>query len=142
MGIAPKFERIHHSTLGRCVCLPDDEMQDASHAVPVGGNSLWSGRRCLMTAVDVLPRNGRFLVPPVEPRHAPVMFFALLTLSSALASIALACATPFPGDEGASTAAIVMRLALLNVIWLFSLVVVCEIVPLLNPFGRGRTVST
>lgn len=94
-----------------------------------------------MAAVDILPRNGRFL-GAVEPRHAPVFFLALLTVSSALASLAFACVTPFLGGEGAFAAAIVMRLALLNVIWLFSLVVVCEIVRLLNPFGRGRAVST
>jgi hypothetical protein len=32
---------------------------------------------------------------PVEPHHAPLFCFALLTVSCALASFALACATPF-----------------------------------------------
>jgi hypothetical protein len=47
-------------------------------------------------ALDVLPPSAdRFRLHPVEPRHAAIFCFALLTLSCALASFALACATSF-----------------------------------------------
>jgi hypothetical protein len=42
---------------------------------------------------------------------------------------------------GAFTAAIVAQLGLLSALWLIGLVAVCEIVQVLNPFSRGRTVS-
>jgi hypothetical protein len=38
-------------------------------------------------------------------------------------------------------AARVAQLGLLSALWLIGLVAVCEIVQLLNPFSRGRTVS-
>jgi hypothetical protein len=56
--------------------------------------------------------------------------------------LALFAATPFLGGAGAFTTAIVARLALLNIVWLVGLVATCEIVRLLNPFGRGRAIST
>ena len=47
-------------------------------------------------ALDILPSSmDRFRLHPVEPRHASIFCFALLTISCALASFALACATPF-----------------------------------------------
>jgi hypothetical protein len=192
-------------------------------------------------ALEILPpRVDRFRLHPVEPRHASIFCFALLTVSCALASFALACATPFAalaviaaamlalrpallvvtgawlvnqsigfgalhypfdastiawgfvieaaaltatavsvavlrvlpsnrtplvlaltlicaygayelallaatlflGGAGAFTLAILARLGLLNIVWLIGLVGLCEIVRLLNPFRRDRTVST
>jgi hypothetical protein len=190
-------------------------------------------------ALDIPPPPvDRFRLHPVELRHASIFCFALLTVSCALASFALACATPFaafavvtaamlpfrpallvsigtwlvnqsigfgalhyPIDAstiawgfvigvaalaataasaavlralplnrtplvlaltlvcaygayelalffanpslgaGAFTMVIVARLGLLNIVWLIALVGACEIVRLINPFGRGRAVS-
>ena len=63
-------------------------------------------------AVDVqsLPR-----LAPVAPRHAPLFCFALLTASCALASLALACATPFAAFAVVAAAMLPLRQALLAV---------------------------
>ena len=46
-------------------------------------------------ALNVLPPSlDRFRLHPVEPHHASIFCFALLTVSCALASFALACAIP------------------------------------------------
>ena len=50
---------------------------------------------------------------PVEPRHAALFCFALLTLSCALASFALACATPFVAFAVIAAAMLPLRAALL-----------------------------
>lgn len=57
---------------------------------------------------------------PVEPRHAAPFSFALLTVSCALASFALACATPFAAFAVVASAMLPLRPALLVVIgaWL------------------------
>jgi len=57
---------------------------------------------------------------PVEPRHAVPFSFALLTVSCALASFALACATPFAAFAVIASAMLPSRPALLVVIgaWL------------------------
>jgi hypothetical protein len=52
---------------------------------------------------------------PVEPRHAPLFCFALLTASCALASFALACATPFAAFAVIAAAMLPLRPALLVV---------------------------
>jgi len=67
-----------------------------------------------------------------------------LTLVCAYAAyeIVLFAATPFLGGAGAFTAAIIARLAFLNVVWLIGLVAACECVRLINPFSRDRAVST
>jgi len=56
--------------------------------------------------------------------------------------VALFAVTPFLGGAGAFTVAIIARLAFLNVIWLIGLVAACEIVRLIEPFRKGRAVST
>ncbi|MGY3034179.1 hypothetical protein ACVIIV_003349 [Bradyrhizobium sp. USDA 4354] len=48
----------------------------------------------------------------------------------------------FLGGQGAFTFKIVARIGLRSAAWLIGLVAVCEIVRLLNPLGRGRTIST
>jgi hypothetical protein len=52
---------------------------------------------------------------PVEPRHAALFCFALLTVSCALASFALACATPFAAFAVIAAAMLPLRPALLVV---------------------------
>jgi hypothetical protein len=72
-------------------------------------------------ALDILsPPADRFRLHPVEPRHAPMFCFALLTVSCALASFALACATPFAGFAVVAAAMLPPRSALLVAIgaWL------------------------
>lgn len=49
---------------------------------------------------------------PVEPRHAPLFCFALLTASCALASFALACAAPFAAFAVVAAAMLPLRPAL------------------------------
>jgi hypothetical protein len=58
--------------------------------------------------------NGSRLAP-VEARHAPLFGFALLTVSCALASFALACATPFAAFAVIAAAMLPLRPALLVV---------------------------
>lgn len=58
--------------------------------------------------------NGSRLAP-VEPRHAPLFCFALLTAACALASFALACATPFAAFAVVAAAMLPLRPALLVV---------------------------
>ncbi|GLR88332.1 hypothetical protein [Bradyrhizobium iriomotense] len=52
---------------------------------------------------------------PVAPRHAAAFYFALLTTSCALASFALACATPFAAFAVIAAATLALRPALLVV---------------------------
>ena len=52
---------------------------------------------------------------PVEPRHAPLFCFVLLTMSCALASFGLACATPFAAFAVIAAAMLPLRSALLVV---------------------------
>jgi hypothetical protein len=67
-------------------------------------------------ALDILPRTADgFRLAPVEPRHAPLFGFALLTIACALASFALACATPFAAFAVISAAMLPLRPALLVV---------------------------
>src|ERR1700735_4909871 len=57
---------------------------------------------------------------PVEPRHAPLFCFAVLTVACALASFAFACATPFAAFAVMAAAMLRLRPALLvvTVAWL------------------------
>jgi hypothetical protein len=65
--------------------------------------------------LNILPPPDRFRLHPVEPRHAPIFCFALLTISCALASFALACATPFAAFAVVAAAMLPLRPALLVV---------------------------
>jgi hypothetical protein len=65
-------------------------------------------------ALNILPPPvDRFRLDPVESRHAPIFCFALLTISCALASFALACATPFAAFAVVAAATLPLRPALL-----------------------------
>src|SRR6516162_3926674 len=68
-----------------------------------------------MTLDDLPPSAARFRLYPVEPRHASIFCFALLTISCALASFALACATPFAAFAVIAAAMLPLRPALLVV---------------------------
>jgi len=72
----------------------------------------------------------------------PLMLALALVGAYAAYELVLFAATPFLGGAGAFTTAIVTRIGLLNVAWLIGLVTACEIFRLINPFGRGRAVST
>ncbi|MBR0783229.1 hypothetical protein [Bradyrhizobium iriomotense] len=67
-------------------------------------------------ALDILPsQDNRFRLHPVAPRLAPMFCLALLTASCALASFALACATPFAAFAVVAAAMLPLRPALLVV---------------------------
>jgi hypothetical protein len=73
-----------------------------------------------MMPSDMPSHADRFRLHPVAPRLAPMFCFALLTVSCALASFALACATPFAAFAVVAAATLPLRPALLVVIgaWL------------------------
>ncbi len=64
---------------------------------------------------QAIQSSGADRLHPVEPRHAPMFGFALLTMSCALASFALACATPFAAFAVIASATLSLRSALLVV---------------------------
>ena len=68
-----------------------------------------------MTVTILPPHADRFRLHPVAPRLAPMFCFALLTVSCALASFALACATPFAAFAVVAAAMLPLRPALLVV---------------------------
>jgi len=61
------------------------------------------------------PASDQIRLHPVEARRAPLFCFALLTISCALASFALACATPFAAFAVVAAAMLPLRPALLVV---------------------------
>lgn len=61
------------------------------------------------------PSSDGFRLAPIEPRRTPLFCFALLTVSCALASFALACATPFAAFAVIAAAMLPLRSALLVV---------------------------
>jgi hypothetical protein len=67
-------------------------------------------------ALKLLPPSADgFHVHPVEARYAPIFCFVVLTASCALASFALACATPFAAFAVIAAATLPLRPALLVV---------------------------
>jgi len=67
-------------------------------------------------ALDILPPTADgFRLAPVELRRAPLFGFALLTVACALASFALACATPFAAFAVIAASILPLRPALLVV---------------------------
>ncbi|MBR0932445.1 hypothetical protein [Bradyrhizobium jicamae] len=71
--------------------------------------------------------------------RALLSFFLAFVCGYAAYEVTLLAATPMLGGAGAFTPAIVMRLGLLGAVWLAGLVAVCEMVRVLHPFGRGRS---
>jgi hypothetical protein len=73
--------------------------------------------------------------------RTPLMLALAFIAAYASYELTLFAATPFLGGEGAFTAAIVTRIGLTSAVWLAGLVAACEIVRLIDPFGRGRARS-
>ena len=73
--------------------------------------------------------------------RTPLALAFALVAAYAAYELPLFAATPVLGGEGAFTTAIVTRIALTSAAWLAGLVAVCEIVRLLDPFGRGRATA-
>ncbi|MDH2342220.1 hypothetical protein QCM77_19745 [Bradyrhizobium sp. SSUT18] len=69
--------------------------------------------------------------------RTPLMLAITFVAAYAVYEFALLAATPFLGGEGAFTAAIVARIGLTSAVWLAGLVAACEIVRLIDPFGRA-----
>ena len=71
-------------------------------------------------ALEILPPADGVRLHPVEPRYAPMFCFVLLIASCALASLVLACATPFAAFAVIAAAALPFRTAILVVVgtWL------------------------
>lgn len=63
-------------------------------------------------APSIPPSTGRFRLHPIEPRYAPLFCFGLLVAACALASFALACATPFAAFAVVAAATLSLRPAL------------------------------
>ena len=82
------------------------------------------------------------VIRALPPNRTALVLALTLVCAYGAYEIALLAATPILGGGGAFTIAIVARLGLLNIAWLIGLVVACEIVRLINPFRRGRAVST
>lgn len=73
--------------------------------------------------------------------RAPLVLAITLVVAYAAYELVLLAATPFLGGEGAFTAAIVTRIGLTSAVWLAGLVAACEIVRLIDPFGRKGAMS-
>ncbi|WP_262048749.1 hypothetical protein [Bradyrhizobium sp. Bra78] len=73
--------------------------------------------------------------------RTPLMLAITLVAAYAAYELVLLAATPALGGEGAFTAAIVTRIGLTSGVWLAGLVAVCEIVRLVDPFGRKGAMS-
>jgi hypothetical protein len=73
--------------------------------------------------------------------RTPLMLAITFIAAYAAYELALLAATPFLGGEGAFTAAIVTRIGLTSAVWLAGLVAACEIVRLIDPFGRKGAMS-
>lgn len=69
--------------------------------------------------------------------RTPLMLAITFVAAYAVYELALLAATPFLGGEGAFTAAIVTRIGLTSAVWLAGLVAACEVVRLVDPFGRA-----
>jgi hypothetical protein len=69
------------------------------------------------------------------------MLAITFVLAYAAYELVLLAATPVLGGEGAFTAAIVARIGLTGAVWLAGLVAACEIVRLVDPFGRKGAMS-
>ena len=73
--------------------------------------------------------------------RTPLVLALALVAAYAAYELTLLAATPFLGGEGAFTVAIVTRIGLTSAVWLAGLVAACEIVRMIDPFGRGRAMS-
>src|SRR5262249_17840056 len=79
------------------------------------GRDMVRTRRSLMALETLSPSIDRFRLHPLAARHLSTFCFALLTVSCALASFALACATPFAAFAVVAAAMLPLRPALIVV---------------------------
>ncbi|RZM99489.1 hypothetical protein CWO91_35880 [Bradyrhizobium genosp. SA-3] len=102
---------------------------------PIDGSTVAWG--CAIVAAALLSTAVSSVVLRKLPQgRTPLVLAITLVAAYAAYELALLAATPFLGGEGAFTAAIVTRLGLTSAAWLTGLVAACEIVRLLDPFGR------
>ncbi|UWU65712.1 hypothetical protein [Bradyrhizobium sp. NC92] len=107
---------------------------------PVDGNTIAWG--LVIGAAALLSTAAASAVLRMLPqRRTPLMLAVTLIAAYAAYEIALLAATPFLGGEDAFTAAVVARLGLTSAAWLAGLVAACEIVRLVDPFGRRGAMS-
>ncbi|MGY3235570.1 hypothetical protein ACVWZ4_003865 [Bradyrhizobium sp. USDA 4472] len=108
---------------------------------PVDGNTMAWGFVIGAAALAATAASSLAFGALPQVRTALVLAFAFICAYAAY-EITLFAATPVLGGQGAFTLATVARIGLRSAAWLVGLVAVCEIVRLLNPLGRGRTIST
>jgi hypothetical protein len=102
---------------------------------PVDGSTIAWG--LVIGAAALLSTAAAFAVLRILPQgRTPLMLAVTLIAAYAAYEIALLAAMPFLGGEGAFTAAIVARIGLASAVWLAGLVAACEIVRLVDAFGR------
>lgn len=107
---------------------------------PIDGNTIAWG--VVIGAAALLSTAAASTVLRMLPQgRTPLMLAITLVAAYAVYELALLAATPFLSGEGAFTAAIVARIGLTSAAWLAGLVAVCEIVRLVDPFGRKGTIS-
>ena len=107
---------------------------------PVDGNTIAWG---LVIGAAALVATGisSAVLGGLPRARAPLALAIALVAAYAGYELVLFAATPALGGDGAFTAAIVTRIGLTSAAWLAGLVAVCEIVRLLDPFGRGRATA-
>ena len=112
-----------------------------AHHYPIDANTiLWgfaigAGAFAATAASVAAPRT-------LPQNRTPLVLALTLVCAYGAYEFALFAVTPFLGGAGAFTLAIIARLGFLNAVWLIGLVAACESIRLLNPFRRGRAVST
>jgi hypothetical protein len=103
---------------------------------PVDGSTIAWG--FVIGAAALLATTAASTVLRMLPQgRTPLMLAITFVAAYAVYELALLAATPFLGGEGAFTAAIVTRIGLTSAVWLAGLVAACEVVRLVDPFGRA-----
>jgi hypothetical protein len=107
---------------------------------PIDGNTMLWGLVIGIAALAATVTSAAIL-RWLPQRSTPLVLALALIGGYGAYEVALLAATPFLGGADSFTAAIVGRIAVVNVAWLIGLVAACEIVRLINPFKRGHMVS-
>ena len=107
---------------------------------PIDANTmLWGAALCVATLAATAVSSA---VMRALPQSGTPLVLALALIGGyGVYELALLVATPFLGGASDFTAAILAQIGLTNAAWLIGLVAACEIVRLVNPFNRSRTVS-
>jgi hypothetical protein len=89
-------------------------------------------------AAALLSTTGASAVLRMLPQgRTPLMLAIALVVAYVAYEFTLLAATPFLGGESAFTSVIVTRIGLTSAVWLAGLVAACEILRLVDPFGRA-----